>query len=78
MEANWVLHLKEMVYVNFSLQDVSDFLKKLRDQGIEKETVRLYLNDLNNIEANNEIISDRILEVLDIVEGFCNVRYRVW
>lgn len=77
METNWKLNLKEKLNNMISLSEISDYLRFLKKSNISQEHIKLFLNELrnNNIE---EVVEDRILEILDIVEGYCQPEYKVW
>ncbi len=60
-----------------SLHEVSNFLKGLKANGTSQNEVMDFLKGLRT----NKIAEDkdeRILEILDVVSGWCNERYRVW
>ena len=77
METNWKLNLKEKLNNMISLSEISDYLRFLKKSNISQEHIKLFLTELrnNNIE---EVVEDRILEILDIVEGYCQPEYKVW
>lgn len=77
MNANWKIALNKQLDSSISLEDVSRLLIGIRDSGISQTEVRTYLNDLR-LENQDDVTDDRILEILDIVEGFCNKRLQVW
>jgi len=76
MENNWKQELNIVIKNDINLKKVSDFLKSLKTAGITQCEIKTYLN-LLRLEST-EIVEDRILEILDMVEGFCNPQYRVW
>lgn len=76
MENNWKQELNIIIKNDIDLKKVSDFLKSLKTAGITQCEIKTYLN-LLRLEST-DIVEDRILEILDIVEGFCNPQYRVW
>ncbi len=69
--------LESYTCTKVSLAEVSVFLKHLKTLGITRSEV---VNFLKNLRSKNitEEDDDRILEIADIVTGFCNERYRVW
>ncbi len=77
MNDNWQNILNGYLKYPIHLQDISDFLKNLRDEGIAQGKVRSYLEYLRST-IDDETTDNRIIEILDIVEGFCQARYRVW
>jgi len=73
---NWKTTLKIYLEQDHSLTEISIFLNALKESGVNKDAVRDYLSTLRI--ADNATKEDNVLEVLDIVEGFCNEKYRVW
>lgn len=76
MENKWKETLRTFLKNEIQLKEVSEYLKTLRASDVTQEEVRDFLNSLR--ENKDELTEDRILEVLDIVEGYCNPDYRVW
>ena len=76
MENKWENDLSEILKREIHLQEICEFLKSLKSTGITQNQVRENLCILK--EKSGGIIEDRILEVLDVVEGYCNPRYLVW
>jgi hypothetical protein len=52
-------------------------LKKFSDSGGSKVDARSLLERLHG-EAPNELQEDRIVELLDYVEGWCQRAHRIW
>ncbi len=77
MENNWEVDLQQKLSEPFSLQEISDLLREIKGRGIGRDEIRDYLYQLRKISTSDKN-EDDILEVLDIVEGFCNEKYRVW
>lgn len=69
--------MKILLQSDSKLDEISALLKIIKAHGIEKEKIREYLSELR-ASCVDEDYEDRILEALDIVEGFCNPRYQVW
>lgn len=80
MEKDWQQELMEKMGHEEWPDEISNILKIAKANGVSQASVRDFLYELRQkaIEAADEVREDRILEVLDIVEGFCNVRYRIW
>lgn len=80
METDWQKELVEKMWYEEWPAEICNVLKTAKANGVTQGSARDFLDDLRKkaIEAADEAKEDRILEVLDIVEGFCNVRYRVW
>jgi hypothetical protein len=77
MENNWKINLKTKSETTISLDEISNILRTLKESGVERNVVREFLNYLRKYSVDDES-EDRILEILDIVEGFCNEKYIVW
>jgi uncharacterized membrane protein YvbJ len=77
MENNWKTDFKNRFKKAVSLEEISNLLKEAKNANIGKDEVRDYLNYLR-ANSSNEEIEDKILEALDIIEGFCNDKYKVW
>ncbi len=59
-----------------SLESISMMLRSYKDKGIDKLEVIALLESMR-VDAD-EKYEDRILEILDIVTGFCDPKYIVW
>ena len=78
LENPWRHKIDTLVASEVAQQEVSNLLLEIKDLKVTQVDVLNYLNDKRkNIELP-KAIDDRILEVLDIVTGFCNPKYRVW
>lgn len=60
-----------------SLEALRTILKHYADQGGNKEEAYSILQKLR-VEAVNDLVEDRILELMDIVSGFCSPHQRIW
>lgn len=54
-----------------------DRLRLLQRNGVSQASVQHWLEELR-AETDDELVEDRILEVLDVVTGFCSAENRVW
>ncbi|WP_129020215.1 hypothetical protein [Edaphocola flava] len=77
METNWKLNLKKKINSQISLLEISGFFKELKKSNIKQNEIREFLYEIK-AGAVDEIIEDRILEILDILEGYCQPQYKVW
>ncbi len=77
MESGWKLQLSALLDDVVSLGAARDALLAAKAAGAAREEVRDYLYQLRE-NAASEAIEDRILEILDLVEGGCQPRYSVW
>lgn len=76
MKNNWKIELEKLWVGNVNLLATSSFLKTLKEKGIRQQEVQEHLEDLRSKVP--EDVEDKILEVLDIVAGYCQLQYRVW
>jgi hypothetical protein len=60
-----------------SLSRIVATLREYRQQGVARHEVQSALEELRE-KAHGEASEDRILEVLDIVSGFCPPEMTVW
>jgi len=77
METNWKLDFDVQLQSASALSEITKLLRLLKERGISRDEIREYLNSLR-LNSPNEKNEDRILEALDIVEGFCSSDYQVW
>jgi hypothetical protein len=59
------------------LRQIVSTLREYRHQGVTRQEVRSALESLRD-RARDEATEDRILEVMDIVSGFCPRENTVW
>jgi hypothetical protein len=69
--------LEKMISAGLSLRQIVSNLRGYRRAGITRDEVRLSLESLRN-RVPDEATEDRILEVMDIVTGFCPQETTVW
>lgn len=67
--------LKTIAFSDSSLRTVSEQLKELVKEGVDKRAIETGLNELR--ESASESDEDRILEILDLVTGFCGPDLRL-
>lgn len=77
MKSQWKLELIEQLNKDLPLAARSIYLRTLKSKGITREEVRLVLNEYSN-NTDEEAVKDHILELLDLVEGYCQIQYRIW
>jgi len=77
MGNSWQAGLSEVIDNKLSLYDVSEFLLKLKNKGVSQYEVSNWLQQKRH-EVLSEDTEDWILEILDIVFGYCQNQYRVW
>ena len=56
---------------------IREILKKYKEHGIPSSEVNLLLEDIRS-EITDETIEDKVLEVMDIVSGFCSPHMKIW
>ena len=59
------------------LRQIIATLRDYHRSGVTRHEVQVVLEELRN-QARDEATEDRILEVLDIVSGFCSRENSVW
>lgn len=59
-----------------SLEEIVGILRKFRDQGTTAKAATEVLEAMR--AGADERTEDRLLEILDVVTGFCRPEYRVW
>jgi hypothetical protein len=59
------------------LQQIVSTLREYRRQGMTRDEAQLALEALRD-QARDEAVEDRILEVMDVVSGFCSRVNLVW
>ena len=77
MKTDWKLNLEKKLEDQISLPVISLYLKELKDLGIDQDSIRKFLYGMKS-RTNDQVIEDRLLEVLDILEGYCQPQYKVW
>lgn len=68
--------LRDAVDKSAKLDVLRTILVKYRDKGFSQNSVNELLAKMRNRVA--EDVEDRILEIMDIVSGFCAPNMRVW
>lgn len=59
-----------------SLDEFTEILKRHRDGGLSQSTAELCLSSIR--ADSDEEVEDRLLEVLDLVSGWCGPELGVW
>lgn len=77
MNDQWQAELMEQLHQDLPLSAWSEYLRTLKSKGITQEEVLLFLNTCSN-NTDQEAMQDHISELLDLVEGYCQARYRIW
>lgn len=77
MNDQWQSELIEQLNKDLSLSAWSEYLRTLKCKGITQNEVRVLLNTFRN-NTDEEAVHDHILELLDLVEGYCQPQYKVW
>jgi hypothetical protein len=60
-----------------SIVEVVEELRRMKDHGLERAVALECLERLRD-DAALEAEEDRILEIMDVVGGFCSPQMRVW
>ncbi len=76
-DTHFAEELSERISNGASLREIAASLRDLKRSGISREDVRLVL-EASRQRARDEAEEDRILEVMDLVSGFCPRELTVW
>lgn len=76
MSADFSQAVRNALASGCSLEEGVALLGEYKEKGVTREQVRAWLQELR-AEAD-ESSEDKILELLDVVTGFCAPRLRVW
>lgn len=68
--------LYHLIITGATLTECRSFLLDYKQSGGDKKTLYQYLEQLR--KTVNSETEDRILEIMDIVSGFCSKNLRVW
>jgi hypothetical protein len=69
--------LEAAISAGMALRQLIPTLREYRRSGVTRQEVQLALEALRD-QARDEATEDRILEVMDIVSGFCTRENTVW
>ena len=76
----WHELIFSLIKTNASLGEFRNVLLKMKAEGTTASAAQLFFEDIRNkmISEDNEKGEDRILEVLDIITGYCSPHLMVW
>jgi hypothetical protein len=69
--------LRGVISARVPLSEIVPTLREYRHQGVSRHQIQSALNTLRE-RASDEETEDRILEIMDIVNGFCSPHLIVW
>ncbi|MFO0957242.1 MAG: hypothetical protein U0800_07205 [Isosphaeraceae bacterium] len=69
--------LEEAIRSGLPLRQIVTTLRLFRRDGVTRQDAQLALEELRNRDQDDSV-EDRILEVMDIVSGFCSRENTVW
>jgi hypothetical protein len=69
--------LEGVISAQVPLRQIVSTLREYRDQGVTRHEAQSALESLR-ARARDETTEDRILEIMDIVSGFCPREATVW
>jgi hypothetical protein len=69
--------LERAILAGLPFERIVSILNEFRLQGVTRQEAYLALEELRG-RAPDESVEDRILEVMDIVSGFCSRENMVW
>jgi hypothetical protein len=71
--------LKQSIQNNsFDLIEIKTVLLDYKNTGGEQAKAQKIVEDIRKSFENNEMFKNRTLEVLDLITGWCNPKFRVW
>ena len=77
MSTYWQLKLLEKLNEDIVLAEIAAYFRLLQAAGISRAAIKSWLYELR-AQQPGTIVEDRILELLDLVEGYCQPEYGVW
>ena len=79
LESGFFEILKKMIEKgNYFFFEGRSILLTYKNDGGSKANALKILNRLRETYKENEIFEDRVLELMDITEGFCILSNRIW
>ena len=79
LESDFFEILKKMIEKeNYFFFEGWSILLTYKNDGGSKANALKILNRLRETYKENEIFEDRVLELMDITEGFCILSNRIW
>jgi hypothetical protein len=76
-DAHLCKELEGAIMAGHTLRQIVSILREYQRLGIGRDEVRIALESLRE-RAPDEEVEDRILEVMDVVSGFCSRENTVW
>lgn len=77
MSIDWQSKLLEKLNKEIVLAEIAAYFRVLQAADISREAIKSWLEELR-AQQPGTIVEDRILELLDLIEGYCKPEYRVW
>jgi hypothetical protein len=71
------ISINEAIKNGENLGSISILLKKSKMSGCSQADAIETLESMR-LESNNECYEDRLLEVMDLISGYCSQNYKVW
>ena len=67
-------------YLKNNIYSLRDILIKMKEEGMSAQDAMQIFTDIRNKlqSEGNEKDEDRILDTMDIIDGYCNPRWKVW
>ncbi|HWE36790.1 MAG TPA: hypothetical protein VG406_09510 [Isosphaeraceae bacterium] len=69
--------LTSAVESDAALPKIVEQLREFKHRGVSRQEVYALLESLRE-NARDDVLEDRILEVMDFVSGFCSADWDVW
>jgi hypothetical protein len=77
MSTDWQLKLLEKLNEDIVLAEIADYFRLLKAANTSREAIKSWLEGLRT-QQHGTIVEDRILELLDLIEGYCKPEYSIW
>lgn len=72
------LAIEKGINCNKSLLDLREDIVRFKNVGGSQQEAKRMLSDLRNVFANKAEKENRVLELLDFVNGWCRPSLRIW
>ena len=72
------LFKQKLLHDNASYNEIRDILIEMRDGGLDSSFAYKVLEDLRTSMKLTEVEENRLLDLMDIVVGWCSPSARIW
>jgi len=67
-----------VVHNNCFTSEMIEVLIEYKNSGGQQENAKIFVERLRTCFVDNECKDDIVLEILDIITGWCNPKLRIW